>query len=157
MRYREPSLPFSLPKPPVLFWHFAPMTFSYSLLTSRVGLVWTPSHTPRSPGTLGMCVSLSSTANTKSTSLLTSTHTLSNPLSLKKEKSRVIGQKLVVSVIRGVGPTKLSVKSRVFLWLERIQLQLPASPSSVFARNQRAFNMRKLSPSPTSELRTVPS
>jgi len=39
----------------------------------------------------------------------------------KKEKSRVNGPKLMMSVIRGAGPTERSVKKgHVFLWFEGI-------------------------------------
>lgn len=74
----------------------------------------------------------------------------------KKEKRRLIGTKLVVSVIWSAGPVELPVEKKkkgcVFLWFRWIQLQLPASPFSAFA--QRAFGMRKLSLSARSELWT---
>lgn len=55
-----------------------------------------------------MCVYLSSTADTKNTSLLTSKYMLRNPQYLKA-KSGVIGPKLAMSVIQGAGPIVLSV------------------------------------------------
>lgn len=49
----------------------------------------------------------------------------------KKEKCRLIGPELAVSVIWGAGPVELPMEKKkkrcVFLWFEWVQLHLPAS------------------------------
>lgn len=125
------------------------MTFSYSLLTWWMGLVWTPSNIPWSLGTWGIvCIS-----STKSTSVLTSSYVLRNPHFLKgEEKSRVIGQSSWWVWLGVQVPLSVLWKRPVFLWFELIQLQLLASWFCAFAFKVRAFDVRKFFPSPKSGL-----